>query len=58
MGSIPSRIPIMPDGNTFEFGFGVTPQNKEGLFVRLNNIIQTNTYTVDYRLKKVKFIRI
>ena len=27
------------------------------MFVRLNNIIQNqNTYTVDYRLKKVKFI--
>ena len=55
-GSVLSSNSYNADGNTFEFEYGITPQNKEGLFVRLDDIIQNqNTYTVDYRLKKVKF---
>ena len=45
------------DGVNVEFGFGIQPQNKDGLIVRVNEIIQNqNTYIVDYRLKKVRFI--
>ena len=55
-GSLLSSNSYNADGNTAEFGFGITPQNAEGLVVRLNDIIQNpNTYKVDYRLKKVKF---
>ena len=37
----------------------VYSQNKEGLFVKLNDVIPTqDLYTVDYRNKQVKFITI
>ena len=56
-GSLLSSNSYNADGVNVEFGFGIQPQNKDGLIVRVNEIIQNqNTYIVDYRLKKVKFI--
>ena len=41
------------DFNEVEFKFGIQPQNKDSLFVKIGDIIQNqSTYTVDYRLKK------
>ena len=56
-GSVLSSNSYNADGTQVEFSFGIQPQNEEGLIVRLDDIIQNkNTYTVDYRLKKVKFL--
>ena len=53
-GSILSSNSYNANGTEVEFYFGVQPQNKDGLFVRINEVIQDqNLYTVDYRLKKV-----
>ena len=54
-GSLLSSNSYSANGSEVEFLFGIQPQNKDGLFVRINNIIQNqNNYTVDYRLKKVR----
>ena len=56
-GSVLSSNSYNADGTQVEFSFGIQPQNEEGLIVRLDDIIQNkNTYRVDYRLKKVKFL--
>ena len=40
----------------FEFGFGIQPQSQNGLYVRLNRVVQdTSTFKVDYKNKKVIF---
>ena len=53
-GSLLSSNSYNANGTDVEFNFGIQPQNKDGLFVRINDVIQNqNTYKVDYRLKKV-----
>lgn len=53
-GSILSSNSYRTDGIISTFGFGIQPQNKDGLFVRLNDVILAQTlYTVDYRTKIV-----
>ena len=55
-GSTLSSNSYRTDGITGSFAFGIQPQNKEGLFVKLNDTIQPQTsYTVDYRNKTVTF---
>tara|TARA_Y200000002_G_scaffold136879_1_gene112844 strand:+ start:13385 stop:28348 length:14964 start_codon:yes stop_codon:yes gene_type:complete len=55
-GSLLSSNSYNADGSRVEFAFGIQPQNKEGLIVRVNDIIQAqNLYTVDYRLKTIRF---
>lgn len=55
-GSTLSSNSYKATGTEAEFKFGIQPQNKEGLIVRLNEVIQSQSnYTVDYRLKTVKF---
>jgi len=55
-GSMLSSNSYRADGINDRYGFGIQPQNKEGLFVRLNDVILAqNLYTVDYRNKQVKF---
>ena len=55
-GSILSSNSYNANGTEVEFKFGIQPQNKDSLFVKIGDIIQNqSTYTVDYRLKKVRF---
>ena len=55
-GSMLSSNSYRADGINDRYGFGIQPQNKDGLFVRLNDVILAqNLYKVDYRNKQVKF---
>ena len=55
-GSLLSSNSYNADGTTTTFAFGIIPQNAEGLFVKLDNVIQdTANFTVNYRLKQVTF---
>lgn len=55
-GSVISSNSYISDGLENKFEFGVQPQNKEALFVRINEIFQSpSTFTVDYKNKKVIF---
>ena len=55
-GSILSSNSYNANGTEVEFKFGIQPQNKDSLFVKIGDIIQNQTtYTVDYRLKTVRF---
>ena len=55
-GSLLSSNCYNADGATFEFGFGIQPQSQNGLYVRLNRVVQdTSTFKVDYKNKKVIF---
>ena len=50
-GSLLSSNSYNANGTDVEFNFGIQPQNKDGLFVRINDVIQNqNTYKVDYQL--------
>ena len=53
-GSTLSSNSYRSDGTEAKFAFGIQPQNKDGLIVTVNNIIQAQSqYTVDYRNKIV-----
>ena len=53
-GSILSSNSYRTNGIDGTFEFGIHPQNKEGLIVKLNDtILAQSLYTVDYRLKTV-----
>ena len=53
-GSILSSNSYRTNGIDGTFEFGIQPQNKEGLIVKLNDtILAQSLYTVDYRLKTV-----
>ena len=55
-GSILSSNSYRTDGVIGSYNFGIQPQNKEGLIVKLNDTIQAQSlYTVDYRTKTVTF---
>ena len=55
-GSVLSSNSYRTDGTTGDFAFGIQPQNKDGLLVKLNDIIQPqSSYTVDYKNKTVSF---
>ena len=55
-GSVISSNCYNADGVTNSFGFGIQPQSENGLFVRLNKVIQNkNLFTVDYKNKTVSF---
>jgi hypothetical protein len=55
-GSVLSSNSYRTDGTTINFAFGIQPQNKEGLLVRINNVIQSQSlYTVDYKNKIITF---
>ena len=55
-GSLLSSNCYNADGIQTEFGFGIQPQSENGLYIRLNKVIQSPTsYTVDYKNKKVRF---
>ena len=55
-GSLLSSNCFNADGTQTEFNFGIQPQSENGLYVRLNRTIQeSNTFTVNYKDKKVKF---
>ena len=55
-GSVISSNCYNADGVTNSFGFGIQPQSENGLFVRLNKVIQNkNLFTVDYKNKRVSF---
>ena len=55
-GSVLTTNSYRADGNTVRFKFGILPQNKEGLIVKINNVLQDQSlYTVDYKEKEVIF---
>ena len=55
-GSTLSSNSYRTDGVTGNYNFGIQPQNKEGLFVKLNEAIQSQSlYTVNYKTKTVSF---
>ena len=55
-GSVLSSNSYRTDGVTNKFNFGIQPQNKDALIVKLDDVIQAQTlYKVDYRLKTITF---
>ncbi len=55
-GSTLSSNTYRANGTRDTFAFGIQPQNKEGLIVKLDeNIQRQSLYTVDYKNKTVKF---
>jgi hypothetical protein len=55
-GSVLSSNSYRTDGIIGSYNFGIQPQNKDGLIVKVGDIIQSQSlYTVDYRTKTVKF---
>ena len=55
-GSILSSNSYRTDGIETIFGFGIIPQNKHGLFVRIGDAIQAqSSYTVNYKNKTISF---
>ena len=55
-GSLLSSNCYSANGTDVEFGFGIQPQSINGLYVRLDKIVQdTKQFRVDYKNKKVIF---
>ena len=55
-GSILSSNSYRTDGIVGSYNFGIQPQNRDGLIVKVNDVIQSQSlYKVDYRLKTVTF---
>ena len=55
-GSILSSNSYRTDGIETVFRFGIIPQNKHGLFVRIGDAIQAqSSYTVNYKNKTISF---
>ena len=55
-GSVLSSNSYRTDGTRTVYEFGIQPQNKDGLFVKLDDVIQAQSlYTVDYKNKTITF---
>ena len=55
-GSLLSSNSYKADGVQTTFNFGIVPQNAEGLFVKIDDILQEQSlYTVNYKDRNIKF---